>query len=419
MKSIIQRLCFAVLLAALIVGVMASVVASLFSGGNVADGDLPSFPPLATVKPDSNTDNANVPADLSKTDIDNSFYTQFEGVDDPFHFLATAPKPGGSAPVPDEDKVIMNKPGNNADNNNNTDNDNSGDSSVDTPPDVGTTTPPLITNSALAFTIKSHTYTSGLDIFQSSRNDIPTDTTALMNAINSGSNKCSFIAVRISDGATIAYNAGALYRCASTYKALASLYTYKQAESGTFDLNTSLTYTANDYYPGSGIIKGSPFGTVYSLKTVADYSIMYSDNSAYTMLQRYIDKKQLTSYAAGLGCPNAQNFSITNWPDISAIDVALWWAEIYNFAGSSQYGNQLYNVFLTATAPSIKKALNGEHAVAHKSGSMSYYFHDAGIVHSEDPYLLVVLTHNPNNYADTNTSYFNPLVKEIDKLINP
>ena len=76
-------------------------------------------------------------------------------------------------------------------------------------------------------------------------------------------------------------------------------------------------------------------------------------------------------------------------------------------------------MFLSATHPAIKKALGNSYAVAHKSGSMSYYYHDAGIVHSEDPYLLVVLTHNPYNYSSNNDAYFAPLVQQIDKLINP
>lgn len=424
MKLIIQRLACSFVLAALILGVIVGAVTNLFEGGGTVGTNSPSFPPLATVTPDGGTVDADLPSDLSKPDINIGFDTDFEGDSDPFDILFGETNFGGSIPKPDDNRVIMggntnnNQGTGNTGNNNNTgSNGNTG--STQTKPPVGTvTTPPLVNNSGLAFTIKSHTYSSGLDIFQSSRNDIPADTTALMNAINSGYNKCSFIAVRISDGATIAYNANALYRCASSYKALASLFTFKQAEAGVYNLNTPLTYTGADYYPGSGIIKGSAFGTIYSLKTVAEYSIVYSDNSAYTMLQRYINKQQLMAYAANLGCPNYANFD-SNWPNVSAIDEALWWAEIYNFASTSEYGKQLYNAFLTATNPIIKKALNGEHAVAHKSGSMSYYYHDAGIVHSDDPYLLVVLTHNPYNYSSKNDSYFYPLAREIDKLINP
>lgn len=417
MINFIKRFGCSVLLALLIVSAMAGVVSNLFNGGE-AEGVVPSFSAVAIVLPDGGTVDADLSHELSNPDIDVSFGIEFDGNSDPLATLFGANSIGGSVPTQDNTDYVIPSPTPNTGNTDNNNGNGGGNSNSIGGSTVGSTKVPLVSNSALAYTIKSHTYSTGLDIFQSSRNDISTDTTALLNAINSGSNKCSFIAVRISDGATIAYNANALYRCASSYKAFASLYAYKQVEAGVYDFNTTLTYTSADYYPGSGIIKGSAFGTLYSLKTVADYSITYSDNAAYTMLQRYIDKQQLVAYAASLGCPNYAGFT-SNWPNVSAIDEAIWWAEIYNYACTSEYGQQLYNVFLSATNAIIKTALNKEHSVAHKSGSMSYYYHDAGIVHSEDPYLLVVLTHNPNNYSSKNDSYFYPIVREIDKLINP
>lgn len=274
--------------------------------------------------------------------------------------------------------------------------------------------PPSMGSTEIIDTILSRPYTGGIDTF----GNISSDTSALYNAIHKGSNVCGFLAVRLSDGASVAYNVNRGFRCASAYKSFVSLYAYKQAAAGALNLNTGLTYTSADYYSGSGIIKSSPYGTVYTLRQVADYSIRYSDNAAFVMLQRYLDRNGLVNYAQSLGCPGANEFQYT-WPDITALDAAIWWADIYNFAKTSSYGAELYDVFLNATQPSIKKGLNEEHPVAHKSGSMSYYFHDCGVVESEDPYILVLLTYNPNNYSSNNQSYFSGVVQEIDKIINP
>ncbi|MBQ3195187.1 MAG: serine hydrolase [Clostridia bacterium] len=260
----------------------------------------------------------------------------------------------------------------------------------------------------------SRSYTGGIDTF----GNISGDTSALYNAIHKGSNISGFVAIRLSDGASIAYNPTRSFRCASAFKSFVSHYAYKQAAAGVLDLNAGITYTSADYYSGSGIIKSSPFGTVYSLRQVADYSIRYSDNAGFVMLQRYLNRDGLVDYAKSLGCPGADGFKYT-WPDMSALDAAIWWADIYGFAKSSTYGAEAYNVYLNATQPSIKKGLNDEHPVAHKSGSMSYYFHDCGVVESEDPYILVLLTYNPNNYSSNNQTYFSGVVQEIDKLINP
>jgi len=260
----------------------------------------------------------------------------------------------------------------------------------------------------------SRNYTGGIDTF----GNISADTSALYNAIHKGSNVCGFVAIRLSDGASVAYNPTRNFRCASAFKSFVSHYAYKQAAAGVLDLNAGITYTSADYYSGSGIIKSSPFGTVYSLRQVADYSIRYSDNAGFVMLQRYLNRDGLVDYAKALGCPGADGFKYT-WPDMSALDAAIWWADIYDFAKTSSYGAEMYSVYLNATQPSIKKGLNDEHPVAHKSGSMSYYFHDCGVVESEDPYILVLLTYNPNNYSSNNQSYFSGVVQEIDNIINP
>ncbi len=425
MNSIFRKAGCSILLAAIVIGTMIWGIIGLFGSGGATQSDAP-FPTQLPAQPDTYTDVMDMPDDIiDGTHTEPS--VDYEGDSNAkFPFSGgdiTATKPDSS----DHDNTNNGSSENttgapnvgggeiNSDNNTgNNDNGNNADTNIGQ-----TVDPPIVQNSNLAAVIKSHSYSSGLDIFQSSRNDIPTDTSALMAAINKGYNKCSFVAIRISDGATIAYNANGLYNCASSYKALVSLYTFKQAEAGVYNLDSLLTYTAADYYPGSGIIKTSAIGSVYTLRQVADYSIRYSDNTAYTMLQRYINKAGLADYAKQLGCPNYADFSSTNWPTVSAVDAALWWAEIYNYSQTSTYGSQLYNVFLYATHPCIKKALNNEYEVAHKSGSTSYYFHDAGVVHSDDPYIIAVYTHNPTNYTSDNQSYLAPIVREIDKLINP
>jgi len=419
MNSFFKKACCSFLLAAIVIGAMAWAVSSLFADGNTVDNGV-QFPTATPMKPDENTlvmdmpsniiDGTHTEPSINYDGSDGNQMSQFGG--DGF----TASKPGVSE-TPNQNVTTPNTP------------EQTPKPPVTNPaPPVQDTKPPVTTTptvpntqiSNIASVIKGRNYTSGLDIFQSSKNDISTDTSALMAAIKKGYNNCSFIAIRLSDGASIAYNANGLYNCASSYKALASLYAFKQADAGVYNLDsTLLTYTYSDYYPGSGVIKTSAVGSVYTLRQVADYSIRYSDNIAYTMLQRYIDKAGLAAYAKKLGCPNYESFGSTNWPRVSPVDAALWWAEIYNYSKTSTNGNKLYNIFLNATHPCIKKALGNEYAVAHKSGSTSYYFHDAGIVHSEDPYIIAVYTHNPTNYTSDNQAYFAPVVREIDKLINP
>lgn len=433
MKCIIKKAFFSVALAAVILAVLAGTVNSAFKSEGKGTASVVPAGSDSTV-----LNNVTTPADKAPISDDDNKYT---GIDIEV-FDGTLPADGPFNSTLFEDIKLPGVPGDRflmgTGGNSNNDNDNSNNNTSPTPdvtpdepdedtPEQGdnnnnqsggnTTLPPVDANKLLSY-ILDRNYTGGIDIFQGSGSTIPTDTSALYNAIHKGNNVCSFIAVRLSDGATIAYNVNRLYRCASSYKSFVSLYTFKQAAMGNYNLSTGLKYTSADYYSGSGIIKSSAFGTVYTLRQVADYSIRYSDNAAFMMLQRYVDRDALVAYGKELGCPNADGFMQT-WPSVSALDAAVWWSEIYEFANTSSVGREYYNILLNATNPSIKKALNGEYAVAHKSGSMSYYYHDCGIVHSEDPYLLVVYTHNPYNYSSSNQTYFASVVREIHKLINP
>lgn len=278
-------------------------------------------------------------------------------------------------------------------------------------------TRPNNTISNIAGVIKGRDYGDGINVFQGNGSGITTDMSDLQAAINKGSSDCGFIAIRLSDGASVAYNVREDFRCASTYKALVSLYIYKKAEAGELSLDEKLTYTRSDYYSGSGIIKSYSVGTRFTLRQLADYSIRYSDNIAFVMLQRYIDDADLIEFVKSLGCENYSQSEFA-WPNITALDASLWWAEIYKYSQTGKYGQELYNVYLNATHTIIRDALGKAHSVAHKSGSISHYYHDCGVVESEDPYILIMLSYTPRSTTN-NSSYVNPIIREIDKIMNP
>lgn len=420
MKSTLIKAFSALLAAALILGAIAFGISSAFNA-EIAEADSKTPPVLQSLLQYGDTYPVG---EVPETEEDN-IYDNLDLVVD--NTTLPSLSPNGSVlmggitmpAMPQKNESTGNNNGNG--NNGGNGNDNSNNNTPAPKPETDNkqeekpVTTPNVSSTQLINTLLSRNYGSGIQTFG---NISGADTSALYNAIHKGSNTCSFIAIRLSDGASVTYNVNQTYRCASSYKSFVSLYTYKQAAAGALNMNTGLKYTYADYYGGSGIIKSSSVGTVYTLRQIADYSIRYSDNIAFTMLQRYINRDGLVEYAKSLGCPNAEGFEYS-WPNVSALDAAIWWADLYAFSKSSALGAELYNVCLNATNPSLKKALNGEHPVAHKSGSMSYYFHDCGIVESEDPYLIAVYTHNPYNYSSVNQTYFSGVVQAIDAIINP
>ncbi len=270
----------------------------------------------------------------------------------------------------------------------------------------------------LASLIQNNKYSAdSVTVIQSSKNDLSEDTSALMAAIKSNS-RCdaSFLAIRISDGASIGYNVDEQWRCMSTFKAPTALYAYKLASEGKLNLSTKMTYTSSKYYyPGSGIIKKSASGTKYTLKSLVSYSILHSDNSAYIMLRDYLSAEGISNMCKDMGCDNYL-LAKENWPKVSARDAALWWNEIYNFCREDSLGSSLYTTFVNATGNMIDKALGYEYEVAHKSGSGSGYHHDCAIVMADEPYILVLYTYNSSG-ASSNYTYMSKIIREINEIM--
>ncbi len=412
MKRYIKTAVLSVLLFLIVLGSAFGFIGNLYNeGDNLESGKLFSSV-IAGTAVDADTQALPLPGDVVEENF-SGFDVVFDEVSYPSKFLSSVGsfENGNQQLAEPVAPPVVQRPVTPNDNTNNKNDDDKNDTPVQRP-NVNTS----ISN--IAGIIKGRDYGSGIDVFQGDGKGISTDVSDLQAAINRGSADCAFIAIRLSDGASVAYNVRDKFRCASTYKAVASLYIYKMAEAGKLSLNETLTYTRSDYYSGSGIIKSYSFGTKFTLGQLADYSIRYSDNIAFIMLQRYINDNDLVAFVKSLGCEN-YNESQFSWPDITALDASLWWAEIYRYSKSSQLGAQLYNIHLNATHTIIKDALYDAHPVAHKSGSISHYYHDCGIVESEDPYLIIMLSYDSRNYSNRNPSFVNPVIREIDKLMNP
>ncbi len=267
--------------------------------------------------------------------------------------------------------------------------------------------------------IKNGNYgTNKITVIQSGNSKLSEDTSDLLAAIKSNS-RCdaSFLAIRLSDGASIGYNVDKEWRCMSTFKAPTALYAYKLASDGKLNLSDKMTYTKSKYYyTGSGIIKSSASGTKYTLKNLISYSILHSDNSAYIMLRDYLSAEGISQMCKDMGCANYEA-ALQNWPKVSARDAALWWNEIYNFCSTDEnYGDTLYTTFVNATGNMIDRALGYKYEVAHKSGSGSGYHHDCAIVMAEEPYILVLYTRNTAG-GSSNYNYMSGIIREINEIM--
>lgn len=237
--------------------------------------------------------------------------------------------------------------------------------------------------------------------------DLPDSVNSIIKEMNDyynqSNNYFAFAYKDIYTGFMVSYNENQQIFTASTIKAPTDIYIYEMASLGKANLEDKLKYTGGYYNTGSGVLKNKAFNTDYRVRTLLNYSTVYSDNAAHNMLMDKYGRENMLHFWQKLGTRSI--FTVANnWGVTSAHDAVIYMDELYKFyLKNDTYGEELMNNFLNAN-PKFVKGGNG-YRVANKSGWSGTAIHDVAIVFADNPYILVALS----NLGDTDyyMSYFN------------
>lgn len=237
-------------------------------------------------------------------------------------------------------------------------------------------------------------------------------TQELQQIFNKSNNNFAFKYEDLYTGFSLSYNENQPIFAASTIKAPTDIYIYQLASENKTSLEEKITYTPHYYNTGSGILKNMSFNVAYPISELVKYSILYSDNAAHNMLiDTYGRGNILNFYQTTLGTKIIFT-SYSNWGETTASDASAYMKYLYNFyLNNEEYGNELMTLFINSGYKKIK-GKEGQ-LVASKSGFSGTVIHDAAIVFSDNPYILVVLTNK--GYEDYQ-SFFNEVSEKISYL---
>ncbi|MFZ5985705.1 MAG: serine hydrolase [Bacillota bacterium] len=185
-------------------------------------------------------------------------------------------------------------------------------------------------------------------------------------------------------------NAEGEYKAASTFKLPLNLYMYKRIKEGKVNPEGTLKYTRADYEDGAGIIRYKDYGQTYTIRELCRLSVVYSDNVAVNMLLRFVGKQNVKNYMREMGGKVvADNKNIT-----SPKDMALYLKKLYEFyQNEGQLGKEMMNNFInTEFRDRLPKLLPEDLKIAHKTGNLIGIVHDIGIVFTDKPYVIVVMS---------------------------
>lgn len=240
----------------------------------------------------------------------------------------------------------------------------------------------------------------------------------IYDTINTYGTGSSFYIVSLEDGMSIAYNIDNRYETASSIKAPYALYIYKEIEKGNIDPNQQIIYESKYYNKGTGVIKKSDFGTVYTVKDLVYQSLYESDNIAHIMLHKNFGVNGYNQMLRNLGTKQLYLAASNPWGYTSARSAALVWQEIYNFSVDSDEGITFLNILSTGKYNYYKEVMPTIPS-ASKTGFANKSVVETGIVFDDRPYIAIAMANKGGNRGAYTqvlklVSHMNDIMNEYD-----
>ena len=188
----------------------------------------------------------------------------------------------------------------------------------------------------------------------------------------------------------VSYGCNKDFKTASTAKLPYIKYLCTLADEGKLDLNSTMVYEERHKTVGSGVMKNMSVGTTFSVATLMDYVLRYSDNIAYSMLMERFGLKDYLANVAALG---VDYHTVNGYTNCTAAEMAalLYDVALYNGEGLSLIKtagcNASYNYQIGAEL--------SEYEVVQKYGAIkpgNVAYHDIAVVYAPHPYILVIYT---------------------------
>lgn len=200
--------------------------------------------------------------------------------------------------------------------------------------------------------------------------------------------------IDLTTGKEISINGDKDFYTASTIKVPLAMFIADKVNSGSLKWDMQIPYNEEeDYEEGTGLLIYD-IQPSYSLKTLQEYNIVYSDNIAKNMLYDALggDKKARTDLYARFfkKTPNLESTQITSK------EAATVLKELYKKKATNKEYLTIYDYMKRTVFHERMDTPTTSGKVAHKIGSYNDFIHDIGIFETEYPFILTVYTKGEN-----------------------
>lgn len=231
----------------------------------------------------------------------------------------------------------------------------------------------------------------------------------IKNEISQFKGEVGIAIIDLETGWEFSHEKAQLFPSASLAKIPLMAACFLAADQGRIKLNHNIALKSSDKLTGSGVLKGMPVGTTFSVEKLIGLMIYDSDNTAANIVTNLAGIDYLNSAFKSFGLKNtdlsrkiadyqSRDNGIENYT--TAEDMAMLLDKIYRRSlGNKNVSDQCISMLkLTRMNDRIPKYLPLEITVAHKTGLENGVCHDAGIVFThKGNFIIVVLTKHANS----------------------
>jgi beta-lactamase class A len=209
---------------------------------------------------------------------------------------------------------------------------------------------------------------------------------------NSLSGVYGFYVIRLNSGVSYGVNEGDIFEPASLNKLPVMLAMYIEAENGNIDLETEYALKDSDKVAGSGSLYGKSEGYELTYRDILSYMGKESDNTAANIAKNLLGEEKIVQAINTVGMDNTvvigEDQKTTPY-DIGLFFQKLWEGDVISKKHRDEIlgylTDTIYEEWLAAGIPSSTD-------VAHKYGRETHIVNDAGIIFTDEPFILVLLS---------------------------
>lgn len=196
--------------------------------------------------------------------------------------------------------------------------------------------------------------------------------------------------IDLKTGASLGINESEIFPAASTWKLPTVIYALDQVAKGKASLEEYLTYTDDDWWPGTGILQGSVPGDQYQLGQLVELAITHSDNIAWLMLERRFGPENIAAYVKQLGAQPVWDEDQRVFTTPRDMARFMRFAQGRAFRGAGELKQFLLDalsntVFHDRVAAGVPEGVN----VAHKIGTLPGVVNDVALVEAPSSRFII------------------------------